>query len=81
MVQGKKKNTLRAISYFPSLGSSYFNSIIQFCLGAVAEDLAGSTCFASCELGTASVENKVKYVCSAEEFVELSFYQFLIQCV
>lgn len=47
----------------------------------MAEDLAGSTCFASCELGTASVENKVKYVCSAEEFVELSFYQFLIQCV
>lgn len=46
----------------------------------MADDLAGSVCFASCGLGTASVENKVKLVCSAEEFVKLSFYQFLIQC-
>lgn len=45
----------------------------------MAEDLAGSVSVASCGLGTVSVENKVKLVCSAEEFVKLSFYQFLIQ--
>lgn len=33
---------------------------------------------ASCGLGTASVENKVKVGCSAEEFVKLRFYQLLI---
>lgn len=45
----------------------------------MAEDLAGSVSFANCGLETASVENKVKLVCSAEESVKLSFYQFLIQ--
>lgn len=44
----------------------------------MAEDLAGRVSFASCGLGIANVENKVKLVCLAEEFVKLSFYQFLI---
>lgn len=46
----------------------------------MAEDVAGSVSFASCGLGTASVGNKAKLVCSAE-FVKLSFYQFLIERV
>lgn len=33
---------------------------------------------ANCGLGAACVENKVKVVCLAEEFVKLSFYQLLI---
>lgn len=32
----------------------------------------------NCGLGATSVENKVKVVCLAEEFVKLSFYQLLI---
>lgn len=42
----------------------------------MAKDL--QAVFASCGLGTASVENKVEVGCSAEEFAKLRFYQLLI---
>lgn len=46
----------------------------------MAEDLAGGVSSANCRLGTASVENKVKFVCSLEEFVKWSIYLVLIWC-
>lgn len=42
----------------------------------MAKDLAGGVSSAGCGLGTAGVENKVKFVCSVEEFMKWSFYLF-----